>query len=180
MHTRLRKFCLGLAKHPVLGTPQGIPFGIVVCERVLLTTEAQSRGAAPFKLIDVAVHCLSFALFVGKERSRECGGRVAETTPEQGQNMIKLKSPAHSASQEPILVGELSLKVPTESKASSVNGAIALQCCFSSTLHADMSFYVRSRTLDLQLKSKGNGWLLSWSILYSFTSYSIKFKVIFY
>lgn len=66
MHIRVRKFCLGLAKHPVLGTPHGIPFGIVVCEsktnRVLLTTGAQSRGAAPFKLIDVAVHCLSFDL----------------------------------------------------------------------------------------------------------------------
>lgn len=87
MHIRVRKFCLGLAKHPVLGTPHGIPFGIVVCEsktnRFLLTTGAQSRGAAPFKLIDVAVHCLSFALLMGKKEKGEVGGSgVAETTTE--------------------------------------------------------------------------------------------------
>lgn len=74
MHIRVRKSCLGLAKHPVLGTPHGIPFGMMVCEsktkRVLLKAGVQSRGSGPFKLIDAAVCCLSFALLMGKDSKR--------------------------------------------------------------------------------------------------------------
>lgn len=83
MHIWVRKSCLGLAKHPVLGTPHGIPFGMMVCEsqRVLLTAGVRSRGPAPFKLTDAAVCCLSLALLMGKERN---GGGVAETATEGG------------------------------------------------------------------------------------------------
>lgn len=83
MHIRVRKSCLGLAKHPVKGTPHGIPFGMMACEskRVLLTARVQSRGPAPFKLIDAAVRCLTLALLMGRERN---GGGVAETATEQG------------------------------------------------------------------------------------------------
>lgn len=83
MHIRVRKSCLGLAKHPIKGTPHGIPFRMMVCEskRVLLTAGVQSRGPAPFKLIDAAVHCLSLALLMGKERN---WGGVAETATERG------------------------------------------------------------------------------------------------
>lgn len=81
MHIRVRKSCLGLAKHPVEGTPHSIPFRVMVCEsnRVLLMAGVQSRGLAPFKLIDAAVRCLSLALLMGKERN---GGGVAETATE--------------------------------------------------------------------------------------------------
>lgn len=78
MHIRARKSCLGLAKHPVLGTSHGIPFGMMVCEskRVLLMAGVQSHGPAPFKIIDSAICCLSLALLMGKKR---IGGGVAET-----------------------------------------------------------------------------------------------------
>lgn len=62
MYIQVRKSCLALAKHPVLGIPHDIPLRMMVSEnktkRFLLSAWVQSHRSAPFKLIEAAICCL--------------------------------------------------------------------------------------------------------------------------